>query len=194
MSLYSLSLSLFILMDSIGNVPLFLALLKGIDPKRQRKIILREMVIALLIIIAFYFLGDLVLSSLKVSQETLMVTGGIILFLIALKMIFPPPKELHNHDKKAEPFIVPLAIPLIAGPAVIASVMLYARRDISASLVISAIAIAWGLSTLILLIAPLLHRLLDWRILSALERLMGLLLTLMAVQMFLEGIKQCFRL
>lgn len=190
MSLYTLTFSLFILMDAIGNVPIFLALLKNVHSRRQRYVILREMIIALGVIILFYFLGDLILGALQVTQETVKVAGGIILFLIAIKMIFPAPKDTNNH-KDREPFIVPLAIPLIAGPGVLASVMLYAQQDFTWSTVLGAILIAWLFSAIILLSSSWMQRLLGLRVLTALERLMGLILTLIAVQMFLEGIKSC---
>jgi len=192
MTLYSLTLSLFILMDAIGNVPIFLSLLKEIKPKRQRIVIFREMIIALIIMIFFYFLGDVLLGALEVRQYTVKTAGGIILFLIALKMIFPAPKEAAESLKHKEPFIVPLAIPLVAGPGVLASIMLYAQREVSTLLVVSAIVIAWILSAIILLSSSLIQRWLGWSALTALERLMGLILTLIAVQMCLEGIKSYF--
>ncbi len=189
MHMFSMAFALFLLMDPIGNVPIFVSVLKDIDPNRQRKIIIRELIIALIIIIVFYFLGDALLGFLNVTMPTILISGGIILFLIALKMIFPgrrdPDVEL-PHDK--EPFIVPLATPLVAGPAVLAAVMLYSgqhKNDLM--LLLCAIVIAWAASTLILLSSSLWKKLLGWRGLVACERLMGLILTLIAVQMFLEG-------
>lgn len=193
MTLYSLAFSFFILMDAIGNIPIFLNLLKEFPPQRQRVIILREMLIALGLMAVFYFLGDLLLSALHVTQQTLSIAGGIILFLIALKMIFPPPKDTNGHSTDKEPFIVPIAVPLIAGPGVLASLMLYSNQEISAWIVFGAIFIAWILSLGILLSSSLLQRLLGARVMSALERLMGLILTLIAIQMVLEGIQGCFR-
>ena len=189
MQMFSMALALFLLMDPIGNVPIFVSVLKDIDPRRQRAIIIRELIIALIIIILFNFLGDALLGFLNVTMPTILISGGIILFLIALKMIFPgrrdPDVELPQ-DK--EPFIVPLAIPLVAGPAVLAAVMLYSgqhKKDFM--LPLGAIVIAWAASTLILLSSSLWQKLLGWRGLVACERLMGLILTLIAVQMFLEG-------
>ncbi len=186
----SIAFSLFILMDPIGNVPIFISILKEIDPKRQRVIILRELSIALVIIIAFNFLGDLLLSLLGVSEDAVLISGGIILFLIALKMIFPTRKDVDvDMPQEKEPFIVPLAVPLVAGPAVLAAVMLYARQQPNGWMVISAILIAWVISTVILLSASFLKTLLGWRGIIACERLMGLILTLIAVEMFLNGMK-----
>lgn len=186
-----MAFALFLLMDPIGNVPIFVSVLKDIDPKRQRKIIIRELVIALIIIILFQFIGDALLGFLNVKMPTILISGGIILFLIALKMIFPgrrdPDVELPQ-DK--EPFIVPLATPLVAGPAVLAAVMLYSGQHMDNNgIILGAIVIAWTASTLILLSSSLWKKLLGWRGLVACERLMGLILTLIAVQMFLEGLE-----
>lgn len=189
MKVFSMAFALFLLMDPIGNVPIFISVLKDIDPRRQRTIIIRELFIALIIIIFFNFLGDALLRFLNVTMPTILISGGIILFLIALKMIFPgkrdPDVEL-PHDK--EPFIVPLATPLVAGPAVLAAVILYSGQNKhNMMLPVWAIIIAWAASTLILLSSSLWKKLLGWRGLVACERLMGLILTLIAVQMFLEG-------
>ena len=186
-----MALALFLLMDPVGNVPIFISVLKDIDPKKQRKIILRELIIALFIIILFNFIGDGLLHFLNVTMPTILISGAIILFLIALKMIFPgkgdPDVEIHQHK---EPFIVPLATPLVAGPAVLAAVMLYSgQHKTDMFMTISAIIIAWIASTLILLSSSLWKKLLGWRGLVACERLMGLILTLIAVQMFLEGVE-----
>jgi|SRR5579872_2671389 len=187
MTIFSIAFNLFILMDAIGNIPVFISLLKEITPKRQRFIIFRELLFALGMIILFNFLGDYLLKLLRVSQDSVMIAGGIILFLIALKMIFPAAKDTTTDlAKMKEPFIVPLAVPLIAGPAVLASVMLYAHHE-SAGTMLAAIIIAWAASTVILLCSSLLKRALGSKGIMACERLMGLLLTLIAVQMFLEG-------
>jgi|SRR5580700_5991880 MarC family membrane protein len=187
--MFSMAFSLFLLMDSIGNVPIFISILKDIDPHRQRRIILRELIIALILIILFNFLGEALLAFLNVTMPTILISGGTILFLIALKMIFPgkrdPEVELPDHK---EPFIVPLATPLVAGPAVLSAVMLYSGQyKYDFTLPLCAIVIAWALSTLILISSSLWKKLLGWRGLVACERLMGLILTLIAVQMFLEG-------
>lgn len=192
MQMLSMAFALFLLMDSIGNVPIFASLLKDIKPRRQRAIIFRELVIALFVIILFNFLGDLLLKFLQVTMPTILISGGIILFLIALKMIFPVKRDTDPaamQDK--EPFIVPLAIPLVAGPAVLAAVMLYSGQHKNDPLLtISAIIVSWALSTLILLSSSLWKHILGARGLSACERLMGLILTLLAIQMFLEGVRE----
>ena len=188
-SLFTLSLSLFILMDPIGNIPVYISLLKNIDPREQRFIIVRELLIALGVIIAFKFMGRYLLDLLRVSQETILLAGGIILFIIALKMIFSSTSSDASitQSSQAPPFIVPLAIPLVAGPSVLAAVMIYSRSETTGVLV-SAICIAWTFSTLILFAAPSIKKILGARGVLACEKLMGLLLTLMAIQMFLEGV------
>lgn len=193
-----MAISLFLLMDSIGNIPIFLSILKEINPKRQRVIIFRELIIALFVIIGFYFLGDLLLGFLHISQQAVLVSGGIILFIIALKLIFAPKSQGNNgfseKDTKEEPFLVPLAIPLVAGPAVLAATMLYSRQEISVIICMAAIFIAWVASTLILLSAVFLKRLLGERGIQACERLTGLILIMLAVQMFLDGISPIFKM
>lgn len=192
MQMLSMAFALFLLMDPIGNVPIFVSVLKDIDPRRQRKIIIRELIIALFIIILFNFIGDALLGFLNVTMPTILISGGIILFLIALKMIFPGRRDPDvDISIEKEPFIVPLATPLVAGPAVLAAVMLYSGQHQSdMSLTVGAIVIAWAASTLILISSSLWKKLLGWRGLVACERLMGLILTLIAVQMFLEGTQE----
>ena len=185
----SMALALFLLMDSIGNVPIFISVLKNVEPKKHSKIILRELFIALVIIIAFQLAGQFLLNLLQVSMPTLQISGGIILFMLAIKMVFPIPQpEETTALRMKDPFIVPLATPLVAGPAVLAAVMLYSGQGAPRFVTIGAIVIAWAASTIILLAAPLLRKALGSRGLVALERLMGLVLTLIAVQMFLDGL------
>lgn len=186
----SIAFSLFLLMDSIGNIPLFISFLKGVDPQRQRYVITREMLIALFIIILFNFIGTGLMRFLNVTHDTLQIAGGVILFLLCLKMIFPPPHEPYDAVKHqdTEPLIVPLAIPLIAGPAVLAAVIIYSHQETNSLVMIGAISIAWTASLLILLVSSYLKNLLGWRGIMAMERLMGLVMTLVAVQMFLSGI------
>lgn len=187
--IFTLSLSLFFLMDAIGNIPVFISLLKKYKRKKQILIILRELSIALVTIFIFFFSGNFFLQTLGISEETVRIAGGVILFLISLKMIFSPKDENENEEvPKNEPLIVPLAIPLIAGPAILATVMIYARQNIPVLWVISAITIAWAISTIILLAAPFMQKILGEKGINALEKLMGLILILIAIQMFLDGV------
>lgn len=184
------TLTLFFIMDPLGNVPVFLSVLKDYPPERRRKILARELVFALAIMVFFLVIGRSFLGWLGVSQETIGISGGIVLFIIALKMIFPPVGENPYSTSGEEPFIVPLAIPLIAGPSTIAAILLLDQKhpDQTASVFI-AVAAAWGLTALILGFSPVLLKVLRKRGLVALERLMGMVLITVAVEMFLSGIK-----
>lgn len=188
-NMLSVAFALFLLMDPIGNIPLYITFLKGLEPKRQRIVILRELFIALVIIIVFNFIGDVLMQFLHIENDTIQIAGGIILFLICLRMIFP---SEHNASEKlprdTEPFIVPLAVPLIAGPSVLAAVMIYAKQESNPWILLGAILLAWLASLIILLSSSLLKRILGWRGILALERLMGLVLILISVQMFMSGL------
>jgi len=189
MRLLSIAFTLFLLMDPIGNIPFYISFLKGLDPKRQRVVIFRELFIALFIIILFNFVGDGLMKFLHVENDTIQIAGGIILFLLCLKMIFPPPHDPNeNLPHDSEPFIVPLAVPLVAGPSVLAAVMIYAKQESSSLVMVGAIMIAWLASLIILLGSSFLKQILGWRGILALERLMGLVLILIAVQMFMSGL------
>jgi len=194
-TLFSITLSLFIVMDAFGNIPLFLSLLHGIPKKRQIQIVIRELIIALFIIILFNYIGVWLLSFLNITQPIVQIGGGTVLFLLSLKMLFPAEKTKQKEDLKkiTEPFIVPLAIPLVAGPAVLATVMLYSPQ-IPDIIMIGAIIISWGASLLVLLISAHLSGWLKERGLIAIERLMGFILVLIAIQMFLSGFKTFMRL
>lgn len=186
--MFSIAFALFLLMDPIGNIPLYISILKGIETKRQRTIIIREMLIALFIIILFNFVGEALMEFLHIGLDTIQIAGGIVLFLLCLKMIFPPIRDRNEAPPQpTEPFIVPLAVPLVAGPSVLAAVMIYAQQQ-STWLMIGAISISWAASLLILLTCELLKKILGLRGIIALERLMGLILLLIAVQMFMSGI------
>ena len=195
MDVLSTALLLFLVIDPVGNIPAFLFILKGVPEERHKQIILRELFIALAALVLFLFLGPFILAVLQVSQGSLGVAGGIILFLIALRMIFPVPKGVFGEEADvSEPFIVPLAIPLIAGPAAMATLMLLMARDPADwPQWLAALLMAWSVSGIILLSADQLARLLGRRTLTAIERLMGLVLTAVAVQMFIEGIGQAYR-
>lgn len=188
MSMFSIAFSLFLLMDPIGNIPFYISFLKGLEPKRQRVVIFRELIIALIIILIFDFIGDGLMKFLHVENDTIQIAGGIILFLLCLKMIFPPPHDPNESlPHETEPFIVPLAVPLIAGPSVLAAVMIYSKQETN-WIMMGAIFIAWAASLIILLSSSFLKKVLGWRGILAMERLMGLILILIAVQMFLSGV------
>ncbi|MCY1720664.1 YhgN family NAAT transporter [Prolixibacteraceae bacterium Z1-6] len=189
-SVFSAAVLLFFLMDPLGNIPVLLTVLKDIDPKRQRVIIAREVSIALGILIIFLFAGKPLLNFLHLQQEAVTISGGIILLIIGLRMIFPKPEGIMGHQPGGEPFLVPIAIPLIAGPSILAMLILMTQSNPgNMTNWLYALVLAWAASSVILLAAPFLLRFLKIRGLTALERLMGMILVMMAVQMLINGIK-----
>jgi len=184
---------LMILLDPLGNIPLLISLLRPLEPSRRQRIVLRENAIAALLLIIFVFIGDWLLSALRLSAPALEISGGLILFLIAVRMVFPA--HSHHEDdasREGEPLIVPIAVPMIAGPAALATVLLTSRQEPQVISLIGAILVAIVLNTLILLAGERLARLFGKAGLAAMERLMGLILTTMAVQMLISGIKSAF--
>ncbi len=188
MSLFNISLVLFLIMDPIGNLSSYHTMVKGLNPKRQFRIIIREMLIALAVMLFFNYLGDTIFNFLDLSETTVRISSGVILFLIAIRILFPTDDEIRTNLPAGEPVIFPLAIPLIAGPALMATIMLYAHLEPLQSVMIFAILIAWSLSTLIFFFAGPIKRILGENGLMACERLIGMVLVLIAVQRFLEGI------
>ena len=189
---FTVTFALFLLMNPIGNVPIYLALLKEIPPRRQAQIILRELAMALAILLLFQFVGQGLLNLLGVKKDALLIAGGLILLIIAMRMIFPPEKSTTKiTEKKEEPFLVPLAIPLVAGPAILSAIIIYSN-EVSTLPLTFAILSAWALVTVILVSAPMLLKLLKERGILACERLMGLILILIASQMFLNGLRIFF--
>lgn len=184
---------LLILLDPLGNIPLLISLLKPLPAARRQRIILRESLIAGVVLVVFVFVGDWVLAALRLSESALEISGGLILFLIALGMVFPRASSAETDAEiDGDPLIVPIAIPMIAGPAALATVLLAARQAEQPYSLVAAICIAVVLNTLILLAAGRLARLFGKAGLAAMERLMGLALTTMAVQMLISGIKGAF--
>jgi multiple antibiotic resistance protein len=182
--------TLFLVMDPLGNVPLFLTVLKTVPPERRRRVLLREILFAYAVLLVFLAAGDSLLRFLGLEQEAVSVAGGIVLFLIALRMIFPGDTSLSAGAPEGEPFLVPLAIPLIAGPSTLATLLLLVRAtEASAASLLVAVTIAWALSGLILLSSTFLYRVLRERGLVAMERLMGMLLVMVAVQMLMNGVQ-----
>ena len=184
---------LFVVMDPLGNIPIFLSELDRVRPERRYRVLIRELLLALVILFAFLLGGQYLLDFLQLSQYSISVAGGIILFLIALKMIFPVARtrDADCTDEEDEPFLVPLAVPLVAGPSAMAVLLLLtsAQPD-QLGLWSLALFVAWAATAVILLMAPLIQRLLGKRGLIATERLMGMLLVAIAVQMFLQGVHE----
>jgi multiple antibiotic resistance protein len=192
-SILSASAMLFFLIDPIGNIPAMLAIMKDIEPRRQRIIIARELIIALGILIIFLYAGKPVLNFLQLGEEAVTISGGIILLIIGIRLIFPQESGVMGEQPDGEPFLVPIAIPMIAGPSVMAMLILMTQSQPGRTLHwLIALLLAWVLSAIILLAAPFLLRLLKQRGLAAMERLMGMILLMMAVQMLINGFKELF--
>ncbi len=189
MTTLSAALLLFLILDPLGNIPVFLSLLKPLSAKRRRWVLIRELLIALGVLFVFLWAGRYVLAAMHLRQESVSIAGGIVLFLIGLKMIFPSPEGMFGETPEGEPFIVPMAIPLVAGPSGMAAVMLfstqYPDRMWDWSL---ALFVAWLGTAVILFSATSLYKLLGKPVLIAVERLMGMLLVAISVQMLLDGV------
>lgn len=190
MALLQLTVVLFLIMDPIGNIPSFRTLLKSIPKTKQKHIIIREMLIALGTMLVFNFLGEMIFSILNVSETALRLTSGAILFLVAIKILFPSVDSLRANLPAGEPFITPLAIPLIAGPSLLATIMLFAHLESNPFTMLGAIFIAWIAAIAILLSSAPLQRIIGDNGLMACERLMGMILILLSIQRFLEGMQQ----
>ena len=189
MTILSAALLLFLILDPLGNVPVFLSVLKPLPPHRQRVVLVRELLIALGVLMAFLWGGKYALELMHLRQESVAIAGGIVLFLIGIRMIFPPAEGLMGALPGGEPFIVPLAIPLVAGPSGMAAVMLMGSNEPSRLWDWSlALMIAWGATAVILFSATMLYKWLGRSALTALERLMGMLLVAISVQMLLDGV------
>ena len=187
-------LLLFLILDPLGNIPVFLSILKPLTPARRRIVLLREMLIALAVLFAFLWGGIYVLELMHLRQESVSIAGGIVLFLIGLKMIFPSPEGMFGETPGGEPFIVPLAIPLVAGPSGMASVMLLGSQDPDRMADWSlALFLAWLATAAILFSATRLYKVLGQAFLVAVERLMGMLLVAISVQMLMDGIAVSLR-
>src|SRR6056297_85275 len=189
-NVWSAATVLLFVMDPFGNAPLVLKLLENVDPARRRWVIARELLIALAVLMTFLFAGQAILDFLGLQREAVTIAGGIVLGIIGLRLIFPRPEGVMGHQAAGEPFLVPLAIPLIAGPSAMATVILMARNapdQMGRSAL--AILLAWGITAAVLLAAPTLFRLLRERGLQAVARLMGMLLIMIAVQMVLNGLE-----
>ena len=189
MDVLSAIVTLFLVMDPVGNVPLFLSVLKAVPAPRRQRVLLRELGFAYIVLVFFLLIGNSLLRFLGLEQEAVSIAGGIVLFLIALRMIFPGQGSLTDGSLDGEPFVVPLAIPLVAGPSTLATLLLLDRAVPSSTLtLLFVVTVAWALGGVILMSSTFLYRVLGQRGLIAMERLMGMLLVMVAVQMLMDGV------
>jgi MarC family membrane protein len=187
LSFFGLIISIFLILNALGQIPLFVSILAPYTVERQKKIIIRELLIALAILLLFNFFGNEILTLLGISRSIIGVTGGLLLLIVSLDMIFPS-KKTSNGLPAHEPIVVPLAIPVIAGPGTITLVMIYAHKLQNDYLVASAIFLAWLPSLLILLVASYIKKFLGEKGLVAIERLGGMIVSLIGIQMFTKGV------
>lgn len=191
MTISSAAILLFLVMDPLGNIPFFLASLTPVPPARQGRVIIRELLIAYGVMVAFLFIGGPLLEVLRISEPALTIAGGVILFLIALRMVFPPSARSTHEDIEGEPFVVPLAIPYVAGPSVLATELLLMSREPSRwGAWLAGLTLAWVAAVAILLLGSRLRTYLGQRAMIAIERLMGMVLVAIAIQMFLSGVER----
>ena len=186
---WSATILLVLITDPIGNIPIFANALKHVAPERRAKVILREILIAFALLLTFLFVGESFLEVMNLSELSLQIGGGVILFLIALRMVFPPP---HGTEPElvGEPLIVPLAVPAVAGPSALATVLLLVSHQPEKRLEwIAALCVTMLVSAVVLVAAERIQRLIGDRLVLAMERLMGLVLVAVAIEMMLGGAK-----
>jgi multiple antibiotic resistance protein len=188
MSLLTLALTLFLIINPLGNMKLFMSLMDGIKTERQRFVMVRELCIALFVMLFFSFLGERIAGFFHFTSATIFLSAGLILFLVAIKILFPSKEDHLPRVHGEEHFLVPIAIPVIASPALLASVMLFSQAEPLVWPMVVGIVIAWGLSALLFVNSKLVVRVLTANGVLAIERLMGMVLILIAVQRFMDGV------
>lgn len=187
MSIIQLAMIFFIVTNPIGNSPTIIALIKDHTVRDQQKILFREAIFSMLLAIFFLFLGEIFLKCLKIQNFALTTSGGILLFVVALKMIFSSREDSKIERPKQDPFIVPIATPLLSGAGLLTMIMLYSKQEANDMKILFAILLAWIGVTTVLVTAPYLQIFLGKRGLAALEQLMGMLLVMIAMDMIVQG-------
>ncbi len=187
---FSSVITLCLVMDPFGNIPLFISALKKVAPERRKAVLIRELAIALGISVAFLFLGKWFLHMFGIHSFSMSIAGGIILFIISMKLVFNNDDEPHTNPKEEEPFIVPLAIPLVAGPAVLSIIMILSAQQPNKLLTLSALLTASLINSAVLMLSFPISNLLGKKGLVAIERLTGMILVLMSVDMVMGGISE----
>ncbi|MEF9995797.1 MAG: MarC family protein [Burkholderiaceae bacterium] len=181
---------LLLVADPIGGIPIFIAALKDVPPERRTRVIVRECLIAFLVLTTFAFFGRPFLDLIGLSDVSLQIGGAVVLMLVALRMVFPHEDGVFGQSPGGEPFIVPLAVPALAGPSALATVLLLVGKDPSRTWVwIGAVAVTMIVSAIVLAFAERIQKLVGERTTVAFERLIGLVLAAIAVEMLLRGIR-----
>lgn len=189
----SATILLLLITDPLGNIPVFVNSLRAVPPERRSRVILREVLIAFGLLLSFMFVGQSFLKAMSLSDVALQIGGAVVLFLIALRMVFPPPPPPPPQDSLvplAEPLIVPLAIPALAGPSAMATVLLLVSQAPERRMEwVAALTVTMAVCAVVLLLAERLQRVVGLRVVSAFERLMGLILVSISVEMLIRGLK-----
>ena len=195
-SFISSVITLALVMDGFGNIPLFITALKKVAPERRKIVLIRELSIAMLIMVLFLFCGKWFLQAFGIHSYSLSIAGGIILFLISIDLVFGKgaSDETPKNDLTGEPFIVPLAIPLVAGPAALSLVLIIAAQHSNKFITLGSVVCASIVNSIILMSSFPLSKVLGPRGLTAIERLSGMILILMSVDMVLGGIAEFVKL
>ena len=184
---------LLLVLDPFGSLPIFISVLRGVAPERRTRVAVREVLIAFGVLLGFMFTGQGFLSLMHLSERSLEVAGGVILLIIAVRMIFASGGEIYASDGQREPLIFPLAVPLLAGPSAMATVLLLASRQPERMWHwVGALTLAMFVSGAVLLSADRIRRLVGTPVVAAVEKLMGLVLTAIATEMILAGLKRYF--
>lgn len=184
------AITLFFILDALGAVGMVVTIIRPFSPARQKAILRREMLISFLIMCFFYFFGGVLLEVLAITQPAVQITGGIIFLFFALSLLFPKYDDETETKSQQEPFIVPIATPIIAGPSCLATIMLFSHENNSGVLVtLPAIFLAWFGTALILMSSPIILRFMGKIGIAVLERLMGLICVMLAVSMFVGGLQ-----
>ncbi len=187
----SATILLLLITDPLGNIPVFVNSLRAVPPERRSRVILREVLIAFGLLLSFMFVGQSFLKAMSLSDVSLQIGGAVVLFLIALRMVFPPPPPPQDSlVPLAEPLIVPLAIPALAGPSAMATVLLLVSQAPERRMEwVAALTVTMAVCAVVLLLAERLQRVVGLRVVSAFERLMGLILVSISVEMLIRGLK-----
>jgi multiple antibiotic resistance protein len=194
MDIFSITATLFLIMDPFGNIPLFLPILERVPKERRRKVLARELLLALLVIVIFTLFGKYLMEILGLQQAAVSIAGGIILFLIAIRMVFPRQEADASMEIAGEPLLVPMAVPLVSGPSLLAALLMFSSTGtISLPGLLVAAFVAWAATFVILYFSTYIVDFLTKRGLVAMERLMGMILVAVAVQLFLSGLAEYMR-
>jgi multiple antibiotic resistance protein len=188
--LLSAVITLFVVMDPFGNIPLFITALRKVAPERRKIVLIRELAIALAIMVTFMFVGRRIMAFMGIAEYSLSIAGGLVLIMISFKLVFGGSDDVKENNKDEEPFIVPLAIPLVAGPGALSVTLILAAQSHDKFLILAAVLIASALNFIILLLSFPISDLLGKRGLLAIERLTGMVLVLMSVNMIMGGVAE----